>query len=170
MGTTAFRTDRLAFEYMQHPIEYLEGGRTTSVNRLQTYEDLQLDIQHHFVSRYDPSLVLQCIRHLSLICDRKDGIKSENRKGRIQRNCLDRVRSDDGAEEDQDSTHYIAKVRSKTATSIALGARSRYRDLLVTHIQQSLTTHGTGNFLTWHHYFLPRVREQIYECRGGKVK
>ncbi|EME82556.1 uncharacterized protein MYCFIDRAFT_57308 [Pseudocercospora fijiensis CIRAD86] len=33
------------------------------------------------------------------------------------------------------------------------GARSRYDDFLATHINQTLTIHGTGNFLSWHRYF-----------------
>ncbi|KUJ22160.1 Di-copper centre-containing protein [Mollisia scopiformis] len=33
------------------------------------------------------------------------------------------------------------------------GAKSRYEDFLVTHMQQTLSIHSTGNFLSWHRYF-----------------
>ncbi|KXS97306.1 hypothetical protein AC578_10720 [Pseudocercospora eumusae] len=36
---------------------------------------------------------------------------------------------------------------------LAPGARSRFDDFLGTHINQTLTIHGTGNFLSWHRYF-----------------
>ncbi|KAF4778605.1 hypothetical protein HER10_EVM0007635 [Colletotrichum scovillei] len=38
-------------------------------------------------------------------------------------------------------------------TDFAPGARSRYDDFVAVHINQTLSIHGTGNFLTWHRYF-----------------
>ncbi|KAF2621922.1 Di-copper centre-containing protein [Macroventuria anomochaeta] len=52
-----------------------------------------------------------------------------------------------------DAVNCLHKLPAKTPASVAPGAKSRYDDLVVTHIQQSLTIHGTGNFLTWHRYF-----------------
>ncbi|KAK4542845.1 hypothetical protein LTR36_006034 [Oleoguttula mirabilis] len=57
-----------------------------------------------------------------------------------------------------EKTAYIDAVlclQSKDAISgsIAPGAKSRYDDFVATHINQTLTIHGTGNFLTWHRYF-----------------
>ncbi|KAK5122678.1 hypothetical protein LTR85_003941 [Meristemomyces frigidus] len=57
-----------------------------------------------------------------------------------------------------ENTEYIDAVlclQSKEAISgsIAPGAQSRYDDFVATHINQTLTIHGTGNFLTWHRYF-----------------
>ncbi|KAI0862673.1 Di-copper centre-containing protein [Xylaria cubensis] len=55
---------------------------------------------------------------------------------------------------------YIAAVRCmQTRPSIAdptfaPGARSRYDDFVAVHINQTLSIHGTGNFLTWHRYFV----------------
>ncbi|GAB7342345.1 hypothetical protein MBLNU457_g0568t1 [Dothideomycetes sp. NU457] len=37
--------------------------------------------------------------------------------------------------------------------SLVPGARSRYDDFVGTHINQTLSIHGTGNFLSWHRYF-----------------
>ncbi|KAI0976146.1 Di-copper centre-containing protein [Xylaria arbuscula] len=56
-------------------------------------------------------------------------------------------------------THYIAAVKClQTKPSIAdptfaPGARTRYDDFVAVHINQTLSIHGTGNFLTWHRYF-----------------
>lgn len=38
--------------------------------------------------------------------------------------------------------------------SLAPGAKTRYDDFVATHINQTLTIHGTGNFLSWHRYFV----------------
>ncbi|KAF4556627.1 Tyrosinase-like protein 6 [Elsinoe fawcettii] len=35
----------------------------------------------------------------------------------------------------------------------APGAKNRYDDFVAIHIQQTLSIHGTGNFLSWHRYF-----------------
>ncbi|KAF2220783.1 tyrosinase [Elsinoe ampelina] len=37
--------------------------------------------------------------------------------------------------------------------SAAPGAKNRYDDFVAIHIQQTLSIHGTGNFLSWHRYF-----------------
>ncbi|PNS21213.1 Autophagy-related protein 11 [Sphaceloma murrayae] len=53
---------------------------------------------------------------------------------------------------------YIAAVKclqsapSKIGDSIP-GAKTRYDDFVAIHIQQTLSIHGTGNFLSWHRYF-----------------
>ncbi|KAI0152744.1 Di-copper centre-containing protein [Xylariaceae sp. FL1272] len=54
---------------------------------------------------------------------------------------------------------YIGAVKclqskpSKADPSFAPGARTRYDDFVAVHINQTLSIHGTGNFLTWHRYF-----------------
>lgn len=40
-----------------------------------------------------------------------------------------------------------------TDASKVPGAKSRYDDFLYTHINQTLSIHGTANFLSWHRYF-----------------
>jgi tyrosinase len=64
----------------------------------------------------------------------------------------------------------LAKLPAKTPAGIAAGAKSRYDDLVVTHIQQASMIHGhvswvqyptlrhdvnhtKGIFLTWHRYY-----------------
>ncbi|KAF4312431.1 putative tyrosinase central domain protein [Botryosphaeria dothidea] len=54
---------------------------------------------------------------------------------------------------------YIAAVQcistkaSITPKEKCPGCVSRYDDFVATHINQTLTIHGTGNFLSWHRYF-----------------
>ncbi|KAF2786397.1 Di-copper centre-containing protein [Melanomma pulvis-pyrius CBS 109.77] len=54
---------------------------------------------------------------------------------------------------------YIAAVQclstkpAKTPAALAAGAKNRYDDFVATHINQTLSIHGTGNFLSWHRYF-----------------
>ncbi|KAH7088058.1 hypothetical protein FB567DRAFT_494149 [Paraphoma chrysanthemicola] len=47
----------------------------------------------------------------------------------------------------------LAGLPARTPASVAPGAKSRYDDLVVTHIQQANNIHGTGNFLSWHRYY-----------------
>ncbi|GAP87774.1 putative FAD binding domain-containing protein [Rosellinia necatrix] len=55
---------------------------------------------------------------------------------------------------------YIAAVKClQTKPSIAdptfaPGSRTRYDDFVAVHINQTLSIHGTGNFLSWHRYFV----------------
>jgi tyrosinase len=61
-------------------------------------------------------------------------------------------------------------LQSKPAKSgsIAPGARSRYDDFLATHINQTLTIHGTGNFLSWHRYYVYTFEEALRNECGYK--
>jgi hypothetical protein len=38
--------------------------------------------------------------------------------------------------------------------SFCPGCKSRYDDFVAVHINQTLTIHGTANFLSWHRYFV----------------
>lgn len=42
----------------------------------------------------------------------------------------------------------------KTDQTVVPGAKTRYDDFVWTHINQTLTIHGTANFLSWHRYFV----------------
>lgn len=42
---------------------------------------------------------------------------------------------------------------AKTPASVAPGAKTRYDDFVATHINQTLSIHYTGNFLSWHRYY-----------------
>ncbi|KAK7924516.1 hypothetical protein PG985_006570 [Apiospora marii] len=43
---------------------------------------------------------------------------------------------------------------SKLNPAAVPGAKSRYDDFVAQHINQTLSIHGTGNFLSWHRYFV----------------
>lgn len=43
---------------------------------------------------------------------------------------------------------------SKSDPAHVPGARTRYDDFVGQHINQTTTIHGTGNFLSWHRYFV----------------
>jgi tyrosinase len=47
----------------------------------------------------------------------------------------------------------ITKAPSKLSATQYPGAKTRYDDFVVIHIKNTLTIHGTGNFLSWHRYF-----------------
>ncbi|KAJ2989996.1 hypothetical protein NUW58_g3173 [Xylaria curta] len=55
---------------------------------------------------------------------------------------------------------YIAAVKclqkkpSIASPTFAPGAKTRYDDFVAVHINQTLSIHGTGNFLTWHRYYV----------------
>ncbi|KAF4622688.1 hypothetical protein G7Y89_g14338 [Cudoniella acicularis] len=45
------------------------------------------------------------------------------------------------------------------------GAKSRYDDFVLTHIQQTLQIHGTGSFLSWHRYYTWAYEQVLHtEC------
>jgi tyrosinase len=55
---------------------------------------------------------------------------------------------------------YIKAVRcmfkspSKSDPVLVSGAKNRYDDFVAQHINQTTRIHGTGNFLSWHYYFV----------------
>jgi tyrosinase len=48
----------------------------------------------------------------------------------------------------------LQRLPSKSDPAFAPGARTRYDDFVAIHINKTLEIHGTGNFLTWHRYFV----------------
>lgn len=52
-----------------------------------------------------------------------------------------------------DAVKCIQSASPLTPQSIAPGAKTRFDDFVATHINQTLTIHFTGNFLSWHRYF-----------------
>ncbi|KAI4649041.1 uncharacterized protein J4E78_008559 [Alternaria triticimaculans] len=84
------------------------------------------------------------------------------------------VRRDWSALSKQERRSYIqavkclARLPAKTPAAIASGARSRYDDLVVTHILQAFTIHGTANFLTWHRYYTWAFEQMLRNECGYK--
>ncbi|KAF1934232.1 Di-copper centre-containing protein [Didymella exigua CBS 183.55] len=52
---------------------------------------------------------------------------------------------------------------SKSDPALVPGARNRYDDFVGQHINQTLTIHGTGNFLTWHRMFVYAYEKALRE-------
>ncbi|KAK6223860.1 hypothetical protein LQW54_000004 [Pestalotiopsis sp. IQ-011] len=48
----------------------------------------------------------------------------------------------------------LMALPSKLDPTVVPGAKSRYDDFVAQHINQTLTIHGTGSFLSWHRYFV----------------
>ncbi|OHW98056.1 FAD binding domain-containing protein [Colletotrichum incanum] len=57
---------------------------------------------------------------------------------------------------------------SKSDPEFAPGARNRYDDFVAVHINQTTKIHGTGNFLTWHRYFVWAYEEALRNECGYK--
>ncbi|KAF2170345.1 hypothetical protein M409DRAFT_64119 [Zasmidium cellare ATCC 36951] len=75
---------------------------------------------------------------------------------------------------DDEKRDYINAVRClQTRPSISgelvPGARNRYDDFVGTHINQTLSIHSTGNFLTWHRYFVSTYETALREECGFKA-
>ncbi|KXH30469.1 hypothetical protein CSAL01_00697 [Colletotrichum salicis] len=48
----------------------------------------------------------------------------------------------------------LQRLPPRTPANVSAGARSRFDDFVVTHIQQTMTIHYTGNFMAWHRWFV----------------
>ncbi|KAL2879822.1 hypothetical protein SGCOL_004866 [Colletotrichum sp. CLE4] len=48
----------------------------------------------------------------------------------------------------------LQRLPPRTPANVSAGARSRFDDFVVTHIQQTMTIHYTGNFMPWHRWFV----------------
>ncbi|KAL0944828.1 FAD-binding domain-containing protein [Colletotrichum truncatum] len=85
-----------------------------------------------------------------------------------------RYRRDWEAFSKQERKDYISAVQcmltspSKSDPAFAPGARNRYDDFVAVHINQTLSIHGTGNFLTWHRYFVWAYEEALRNECGYK--
>ncbi|KAF2755738.1 Di-copper centre-containing protein [Pseudovirgaria hyperparasitica] len=69
------------------------------------------------------------------------------------------IRTEWSALSSKEKKSYISAVRclqskpARTPSTVAPGAKTRYDDFVATHIDQTLTIHYTGNFLTWHRFY-----------------
>ncbi|KAF2686250.1 Di-copper centre-containing protein [Lentithecium fluviatile CBS 122367] len=59
----------------------------------------------------------------------------------------------------------LTKAPSKLSATTYPGAKSRYDDFVAIHMKNTLTIHGTGNFLSWHRYYTYAYEQAlIKEC------
>jgi len=118
------------------------------------------------------SLLLAVTAFAALATGAPDAVNTLETKGRAQindfiakksKNCTKdklSVRKEWGDLSRKDRRAYIEsflcllKTPSKLDPKQFPGAKSRYDDFVVVHINQSGTIHGTGNFLSWHRYFV----------------
>ncbi|RDW80146.1 hypothetical protein BP6252_04784 [Coleophoma cylindrospora] len=64
-----------------------------------------------------------------------------------------------------DAVLCLMAAPSITDPAIAPGAKTRYDDFVAVHMNQTLTIHGTANFLAWHRYFTYTYEQAlINEC------
>ncbi|KAK0377692.1 hypothetical protein CLIM01_04963 [Colletotrichum limetticola] len=82
-----------------------------------------------------------------------------------------RVRREWGTLNKVEKLDYINAVKclqsrpARTPASESSGAKTRFDDFVATHINQTLTIHYTGNFLSWHRYFTWQYEEALRnEC------
>ncbi|KAK7960653.1 hypothetical protein PG996_011296 [Apiospora saccharicola] len=75
---------------------------------------------------------------------------------------------------DAEKTDYIDAVRclmtkpSITPPEVVPGARTRYDDFVATHMNLTRSVHMTGNFLSWHRYFLHSFETALRDECGYK--
>ncbi|KAK3994269.1 putative tyrosinase [Cladorrhinum sp. PSN332] len=59
----------------------------------------------------------------------------------------------------------LQSLPARTPATVAPGAKSRFDDFVVTHIQQTLDLHYTGNFQPWHRWFVYQYEKALRdEC------
>lgn len=59
----------------------------------------------------------------------------------------------------------LQSLPPRTPASVSPGAKSRFDDFVVTHIQQTLSLHYTGNFQPWHRWFVFQYEKALRdEC------
>ncbi|KXH47483.1 hypothetical protein CNYM01_02857 [Colletotrichum nymphaeae SA-01] len=85
-----------------------------------------------------------------------------------------RVRREWGTLSKSEKLDYINAVKclqsrpARTPASQSSGAKTRFDDFVATHINQTLTIHYTGNFLSWHRYFTWQYEEALRNECGYK--
>ncbi|KAL2208404.1 Di-copper centre-containing protein [Sarocladium strictum] len=62
----------------------------------------------------------------------------------------------------------LQKLPPRTPASVASGAKSRFDDFVVTHIQQTLDIHYSGIFPPWHRWFVYQYEKALREECGYK--
>ncbi|KAK7744004.1 hypothetical protein SLS62_010365 [Diatrype stigma] len=83
-----------------------------------------------------------------------------------------RVRKEWNSLIDEEKKAYIDAVKclqskpALTPASVAPGAKTRFDDFVATLINQTLTIHYTGNFLSWHRYFVWLYEQALREECG----
>lgn len=67
-----------------------------------------------------------------------------------------------------DAVLCLQAKQAKTPSSLVPGAKSRFDDWVSTHINQTMTIHYTGTFLSWHRYFTWQYEQALRNECGYK--
>ncbi|KAK4443034.1 hypothetical protein QBC34DRAFT_214803 [Podospora aff. communis PSN243] len=62
------------------------------------------------------------------------------------------------------SVKCLQKKPSVFPAGVAPGSKSLYDDFVFVHLNQTMTIHLTGNFLTWHRYFIHTYEKELQKC------
>ncbi|KAH7080473.1 hypothetical protein BKA63DRAFT_563155 [Paraphoma chrysanthemicola] len=62
----------------------------------------------------------------------------------------------------------LGTKKARTPAAVAAGAKTRYDDFVVTHILLTHVTHGNGNFLSWHRYYMWAYEQTLRNECGYK--
>lgn len=65
-----------------------------------------------------------------------------------------------------DAVKCLQKLPPRTPANVSSGARSRFDDFTVVHIQQTLDIHFSGIFLPWHRWFVHSYEKALREECG----
>lgn len=65
-----------------------------------------------------------------------------------------------------DAVKCLQKLPPRTPANVSSGARSRFDDFTVVHIQQTLDIHFSGTFLPWHRWFVHSYEKALREECG----
>ncbi|KAK8029799.1 hypothetical protein PG993_011090 [Apiospora rasikravindrae] len=80
-----------------------------------------------------------------------------------------KVSADLGNRDDSSgSVQCLMSLPANTPSDYAPGAKSRYDDFIVTHINHTLDAHYTGNFMTWHRWFIYTYETALRDECGYK--
>ncbi|KAI0146499.1 hypothetical protein BJ166DRAFT_502310 [Pestalotiopsis sp. NC0098] len=65
-----------------------------------------------------------------------------------------------------DAVTCLQSLPAQTPSDLVPGAKSRYDDFVAAHMNQTLTIHYTGNFLSWHRWFVWSYEQALKEECG----
>ncbi|USW53164.1 Putative tyrosinase copper-binding domain, di-copper centre-containing domain superfamily [Septoria linicola] len=141
---------------------------TTGTDKLarKALQNVRLRASGHTPASYDQpqplvNKVLSTLTHRLGLRTAHEQQQHEARDDKDQPRCTIKtasVRREWDSLKSDEKTAYVDAVlclmdKPPISGDLAPGARSRYDDFSATHINQTLSIHGTGSFLSWHRYF-----------------
>ncbi|PGH15885.1 hypothetical protein AJ80_05417 [Polytolypa hystricis UAMH7299] len=122
-----------------------------------------------------PQLLILLLLHLSVFASAGTIAGRNGAKNSRQAACTNPIiRKEWRTLTQEEQLDYLSAVKcflekpGLTPASVAPGAVSRYEDLVVTHIQQTMDIHFVGHFLPWHRWFTAVYEKGLREECGYK--